>query len=165
MTECVIVGQCRPIKSSFESLTHDYINRRQIIGPKKHLRAGQVTFFFFFSKMSFARKWEHWLSPRKVTLKMSHHLTFALWLAGFAISVCHSFLCRGMLRLCEPMGKQRWGCNCDPGKNSPLFLETLEKCDLPSAGFSLHLSQKEPEELSTHWHVRDSCETEVLAFF
>ena len=45
-----------------------------------------------------------------------------IWLAEFVIPVCPSFLSRGMVRRWEPMGEQRWGCNCDPGKNSPLFL-------------------------------------------
>lgn len=77
--------------------------------------------------------WEDWF--QKVTLKMSHIVNGGPGLAKSVVSVCHSFLSRWMVRHSEPMGGQRWGCNRDPGKNSPLFPGTLQKCDLPPEGF------------------------------
>lgn len=80
-----------------------------------------MTVFFESAKWHFFSFW------REVRIKESHFENESPrmrgpWLAECVIPVCSSFLSWWMVRSCEPMGEQRWGCNCDPGKNSPLFL-------------------------------------------
>ena len=90
------------------------------------------------------------------------------WLVENVGPVCHSFLSRWIVGLCRPMGGQWWGCNSDPGKNSPLFPGRWRSVtSLPPAGGlasqngegrSSPLTGKRPmwESRSGMWHFLKS---------
>lgn len=74
------------------------------------------------------------------------------WLAESIVPVCHSFLSWWMVRRSEPMVEQWWGCNCDPGKNSPLFLGHRRSV---TSLLPLRLTAHRGAQYS-HWQVRQS---------
>lgn len=103
-------------------------------------------------------RWNYVFLPKRKTVDVTEESDFesespqnsAPWLAEDSVPVCHSFLSRWMVRSCGPMGGQRWGCNSDPGKNSPLFLGPRRSATsllpaLPAQSTGAH---------TTHWQVR-----------